>query len=69
MDGHVNIDRDEKTLSVEESGSRSGKKRRRSQNQDVSASQPPTQSSRPEGEVGRTIFMRLRFVFSLFSWV
>nr|AOD27423.1 presenilin 1 [Penaeus vannamei] len=53
MDGHVNIDRDEKTLSVEESGSRSGKKRRRSQNQDVSASQPPTQSSRPEGESAR----------------
>lgn len=51
MDGHVNIDRDEKTLSVEESGNKSGKKKRRSQNQDMSASQPPTQGSAPEGEV------------------
>ncbi|XP_042238824.1 presenilin-2-like [Homarus americanus] len=48
MDGHVNIDRDDKVVAVEDSVNKGVKKKRRSQNQeDASGGQPPTQSIQP----------------------
>lgn len=48
MDGHVNIDRDDKVVTVEDGVNKGGKRKRRSQNQeDLSGGQPPTQHIQP----------------------
>ncbi|XP_045601291.1 presenilin-1 [Procambarus clarkii] len=65
MDGHVNIDRDDKVVAVEEGVGKGMKKKRKSQNQeDASGGQPPTHTIQPGAQYDGGLALNTDAAFS-----